>query len=251
MNPSVPDQPPAEHDYEQPTWSTSSGARAPASGPGGYYGQRSGPPPIRGGGNYSPKPPKRRSNPLIIIIVAAALALLLILTGGALAFSQGIFSGHSSSGVAQRPTSTTGPAATDTATPEPTATNTPEPTATDTPVPPTDTPVPTFQVTGITLSVSPKSWDAPCEATQWFNFAGAIIMNEGHSGGTVTYYWLRSDGVTSTPVSVTVRPDDQFLPASTTWILDSAAPNGTYGETIVVTAPNDITSYTSEFTKNC
>jgi serine/threonine protein kinase len=275
-------QTPPAPDYEQPTWSTSSGVRQPVGGPppvgrgGNGYGQISGPPPGIGVAPYAPAPERRRSTRLIVII-AGVLALVILLSAGAYAFSQGVFSGNSSNGIAQQPTNTTQPAATSTTaeqatnttqptatntavptatnTPRPTPTRTPKPTPTKTPKPTaTATPVPVFKVTGINATVSPGNWNYSCSntsASQVFTFNATIFLNGGTSGGTVTYHWIRSDGATSGSTSVNVSASTTSITVSTTWMLFSGVPNGSYWEQVIVTSPNSISSNKPTFTVSC
>jgi serine/threonine protein kinase len=221
-------QTPPPPDYEQPTWSTSSGAGQPARGGGNAYGQFSGPPPGIGGAPYVPAPQRRR-NTRLIVIIAGALALVILFSAGAYAFSQGVFSGSSSNGIAQQPTNTTAPAATDTTQPtatntaEPTATNTPEPTATNTPRPtPTHTPQPTatpviissgsgtlqgtflfdFDTGQQTSTGADVWWDQQTSVIRTMNpVNGATIVNLGVVNfNNVTLAQLKSKSYSSTPL---------------------------------------------------
>jgi serine/threonine protein kinase len=233
--------------YDQPTWGTRSGPRQTLGGRGTAYGRPSGPPPGYVDDPYQ-TPPRRGNGPLIAAIIAALLAVLIISTVAYGYFAGGWFSTAASpTPVVQGPTATSAP--TDTAT----ATLTPSPSPTDTATAtPTATPIPAFKVTGINATVSPGSWNTPCGASQTFTFNATINVNAGPNNRSVTYYWTRSDGASSPPVTVNVPASSTSIAATTDmWNLFLGVPNGTYWEEVVVTAPNTITSNKATFTINC
>jgi serine/threonine protein kinase len=236
---------PVGGDYDQPTWNTRSGARHSMGGRGAVYGRPAG----YASGPYQ-APLGRGNGPLIAAIIAALLAVLVISTVAYGYFAGGWFSAAASpTPVVQGPTATTLP--TDTATASPTATETATATPTETATP-TATPIPAFKVTGISATVAPDSWNAPCGAGQVFTFNATITVNAGPNDRTVTYYWTRSDGASSPPVTVIVPTSNTSLAAAPeTWNLFTGAPNGTYWEAVVVTAPNNIMSNKATFTVNC
>lgn len=217
-------------DYEQPTWSTSSGARPPAGGPPSararenQYGQISGPPPGMGGAPYAPAPERRRTTRWVVLI-AAALLLVFVLSAGAYAFSQGLLGGNTSNGIAQQPTATSTLAPTATNTAEPTATKTAAPTATNTPKPTaTNTPKPTATATPIIISASSGTlqgtfsfdfdtgvqtstgadvfWDQHTSVIRTLNpINGATIVNLGVVNfNNITLAQLKSQSYSTTPL---------------------------------------------------
>jgi serine/threonine-protein kinase len=255
-------------DYEQPTWSTSSGARPPAGGPpiglrGGRYGQIGGPPPGIGGAPYAP-PPERKRTTRLIVLIAAALLLVFVFSAGAYAFSQGLLSSVSPTGVAQQPTSkptekattNTEPTATDTAiaatdTPEPTATNTPKPTATNTPKPPTATP-PTIISSGSGTLKGTFSFDFDGDGTNdvfWHQHTttsrtmdptgGATIANLGVVNfNGITLAQLKSKSYSSTPLDGN-NDATNVLVAGDVFALHTSS--GHYAKVLIVAYGYDLT----------
>jgi serine/threonine protein kinase len=238
--------------YDQPTWNTQSG-RGGVTGAGW---QARGPiaqPPYAGGGQYPPQPIPRRSRRPLVIALIAALVLAVVLASAGVAYGLGLFNSNTGTQITQQSTATTAPQPTATPTATATATATPSPTPTDTPTPtPTPTATPIFKVTSISATVSPNNWASPCGASQLFTFNATIHVNTAPGDRNVTYYWTRSDGASSPPITVMVPASDTSVVVTPdTWMLFSGVPNGTYWERVVITTPNSISSNKATFTINC
>jgi hypothetical protein len=105
-------------------------------------------------------------------------------------------------------------------------------------------------VTSITASVSPGSYDCSQDHTK-FNFSATIHLSSNPNGVTLTYVWLRSDGGTMSPITITVPAGQTSASISTYWFLFTEADNGTYWEQVAVSAPNSVTSNQATFSKAC
>lgn len=102
---------------------------------------------------------------------------------------------------------------------------------------------PPFQVTAVSVSVSPTSYTGTCP--EKFTFAATITAN---GAGVVTYTWLRSDGAVSSPQTIT------FTGAGTqtvvaTWTLSPAAFSG--WEQLQIISPNSLLSNQANFALMC
>lgn len=80
-----------------------------------------------------------------------------------------------------------------------------------------------------TVTASPTS-GTPGTA-QPVTFTGAVSLNT-NAGVSLMYYWQRSDGSQSTPVTTTVQPNDDTLTVTDTWTPPSSA--GTYTDKLVL-----------------
>jgi len=107
-----------------------------------------------------------------------------------------------------------------------------------------------FTVTGINAWVSPTTY--PCgQSVMTFNFSATITLSPNSKGGNITYTWVRSDGGTMAPITISVPAGQTKVTVFNTWTLGKGAPLGSYWEQVVVTAPNSITSNKATFTKPC
>ncbi len=107
----------------------------------------------------------------------------------------------------------------------------------------------TFQVTSVSAAVDAGSYTC-ANGGQTFTFTATINVAP-NTGGTVTYDWLRSDGATHAPYTVSVPSGSSSVTVSTTWTVGYGIPNGTYWEQVQTTAPNSITSNQATFMMRC
>jgi len=107
-----------------------------------------------------------------------------------------------------------------------------------------------FTVTNINAWVSPTTY--PCgQSGVTFNFSATITLSPNSTGGNITYSWVRSDGATMAPITISVPAGQTHVTVFNTWTLGQGAPAGSYWEQVVVTGPNSITSNKATFTKPC
>ena len=97
--------------------------------------------------------------------------------------------------------------------------------------PPTPPPTPAFQVTGVSVSVSPSIYTGLCPAH--FSCTVTITTN---GPGTVTYRWVRSDGTSPNQTMVFTSAGSQT--AQTGW----SPPPGTAGLRVEILSPNSMIS---------
>jgi len=107
-------------------------------------------------------------------------------------------------------------------------------------------------VTGIKVSAHPSNFHGTCTNPMIFTFTATIKVPAGTAGGTVKYYWLRSDGASAPAETVTFDPGVTTQTVITTWQLGAVWGNGsTFWEALQVTAPNFVTSKHANFSFVC
>jgi len=210
--------------------------------------------PPASGGNQPVNKERKGRRSLMIALIAVILLVGVITSAGYAYFTragQGA-KGGGTQGSLITPLSTTSSTATVTSSPAPTATHSPTPTVTPTPTPsPTTQPV-SFSVTGVSASASPSNYHGICNSTMTFTFSATIRVPAGTSGGTVTYYWFRSDGATGPTQTAGFSPGATTRTVTTTWQLGSVWGNGsTFWEAMRVTAPNSVASSHATFSFVC
>lgn len=145
------------------------------------------------------------------------------------------------------PTPTLAPSTT--STPEANTTTpatTPIPTLTPTPVP-TQTPAPiAFQISSVTVSVSPESGPTICNKQTSFEFvfSGTITVT---AAGTVQYKWVQSNGVESAGTLTFSSAGSKSVPEYS-WIVYGGSLFTGWGK-LVVTSPNSVSSNPANFTR--
>ncbi|HLG75730.1 MAG TPA: hypothetical protein VKX46_04910 [Ktedonobacteraceae bacterium] len=106
------------------------------------------------------------------------------------------------------------------------------------------TPSAAFQVTGVTMSVSPASIQGmACGTSVTVTYTATIHVTANSPGGTVQFTYTTNNGRSSTPASITFSPGQTSRTYSFTW--SGALPaDHTYPGLggIQVTAPNQLTS---------
>lgn len=106
----------------------------------------------------------------------------------------------------------------------PTPTMVPKPTIVPTP---TSHPGPvSFRITGLSYGVTPGDHTGTCGAHTFFTATVFIYAPAHHTGGTVTYTWLRSDTSAIPPSSVAFPPGTTSEEITTTWSLVPSQANG-------------------------
>ncbi len=106
-----------------------------------------------------------------------------------------------------------------------------------------------FQVTHVSASVDASHF-ACSNSEQVFTFTATITVSP-NSGGVVTYNWVRSDGATHAPYTVTVPAGSTSVSVSTTWTVGAGIPNGNYWEQVQTTSPNSVSSNQATFAMAC
>jgi hypothetical protein len=106
--------------------------------------------------------------------------------------------------------------------------------------------LPSTPMASASTSVYPTSYSGP-QCPKVFTFTGRIHVSAGPA--TVSYRWLRSDGVPSAPDKLVFTgngPQDQFV--HDTWTISA---NGTNWEAIEILSPNAAQSNHATFTLDC
>jgi hypothetical protein len=104
----------------------------------------------------------------------------------------------------------------------------------------TPPPTPAFQVTNLSVSVSPNPYTGPCPAH--FSCTVTITTN---GPGTVTYCWVRSDGTSPNQTMVFTSAGSQT--AQTGW----SPPPGTASLHVEILSPNPMKSIIQVVQNNC
>ena len=106
----------------------------------------------------------------------------------------------------------------------PTPPTVPTPTMVPTPTSPPG-PVP-FRITGLSYGVTPGDHTGVCGAHTFFTATVLIYAPAHHTGGKVTYTWLRSDTSALPPGTVTFPPGTTSEAITTIWSLIPSQSNG-------------------------
>jgi serine/threonine protein kinase len=230
--------------------------------------------PFSSGGNQPVNKERKGLRSLIVVLIA-----ILLLIGAATSAGYAYFNRadqrplttspttrSSTAAVTRSPTPTATRSSTPTVTSKPKPTVTPAVTPTSTPtVSPTSAPTVTstsppaggsqpvpFSVTGINVVADPSNFQGTCTDPMTFTFTATIGVPAETSGGTATYQWLQSDGVTGSAQTVNFNPGVTTQTVTTTRQLGAVSGDGsTFWEALQVTAPNSMISSHAPFSFAC